>query len=151
MYVKMGLGKTIQTAAFLHCLREYRDVWNPFLIVAPLSTIQHWYREITGWTGKHKEGRSLYMYIYICVWVCVYSSRWAKHGHIYIYICVCVCVCIVKMTSSLISSRSIRQRLFLCVFMLGMNAIVYHGSDWDREMIREHEFFYEKTNSRWVY
>lgn len=40
----MGLGKTVQTIAFLAYLRE-RGVWGPFLIVVPLSTISNWMSE----------------------------------------------------------------------------------------------------------
>ncbi|KAJ1678413.1 putative ATPase, partial [Spiromyces aspiralis] len=41
---EMGLGKTIQTISFLTYLRE-RDVWGPFLIVCPLSTVANWVSE----------------------------------------------------------------------------------------------------------
>lgn len=40
----MGLGKTLQTIAFLCYLRE-RAVWGPFLIVCPLSTVANWVNE----------------------------------------------------------------------------------------------------------
>ncbi|CAN6665401.1 uncharacterized ATP-dependent helicase Irc5p [Trichomonascus vanleenenianus] len=42
---EMGLGKTLQTIAFLAYLIE-NNVPGPFLIVAPLSTIQNWIKEI---------------------------------------------------------------------------------------------------------
>ncbi|KDN44935.1 hypothetical protein K437DRAFT_208624, partial [Tilletiaria anomala UBC 951] len=41
---EMGLGKTLQTISFLAHLRSKR-VWGPFLIVAPLSTIDNWVLE----------------------------------------------------------------------------------------------------------
>jgi SNF2 family DNA or RNA helicase len=47
---EMGLGKTIQAAAFLHCLKTYQNVRGPFLVIAPLSTLINWYRELTAWT-----------------------------------------------------------------------------------------------------
>lgn len=40
----MGLGKTLQTIAFLAHLRE-KGVWGPFLIVCPLSTLANWINE----------------------------------------------------------------------------------------------------------
>ena len=46
---EMGLGKTIQTIAFLNAVVEY-GIKGPFLIIAPLSTIQNWYREFQNWT-----------------------------------------------------------------------------------------------------
>ena len=50
---EMGLGKTAQSVTMLHCLRTFHAVGHPFLIVAPLSTIQHWQREVNDWTGLH--------------------------------------------------------------------------------------------------
>jgi SNF2 family DNA or RNA helicase len=47
----MGLGKTVQTVAFVNSLFTKQQVCGPFLIVAPLSTLQHWYREFTSWTN----------------------------------------------------------------------------------------------------
>mmetsp|Transcript_731 Transcript_731/g.851 ORF Transcript_731/g.851 Transcript_731/m.851 type:complete len:2199 (+) Transcript_731:210-6806(+) len=47
---EMGLGKTIQTAAYVNTVNTILCNRGPFLIVAPLSTIPHWYREFTGWT-----------------------------------------------------------------------------------------------------
>lgn len=38
----MGLGKTIQTIAFLNHLTVYEQVLGPFLIVAPVSTLKQW-------------------------------------------------------------------------------------------------------------
>lgn len=46
----MGLGKTIQTAAYVHLIHSQLHSRGPFLIVAPLSTIPHWQREFAGWT-----------------------------------------------------------------------------------------------------
>ena len=48
---EMGLGKTAQTVAFLHYLHTMCGVRGPFLIVAPLSTIEHWSREVETWSG----------------------------------------------------------------------------------------------------
>jgi len=48
---EMGLGKTIQTATYLNTVATQLATRGPFLIVAPLSTIPHWYREFTGWTN----------------------------------------------------------------------------------------------------
>lgn len=46
----MGLGKTIQTIAFLHHLYSFEDVIGPFLIVAPVSTLSQWRNEIEQWS-----------------------------------------------------------------------------------------------------
>ncbi|CAH8435782.1 unnamed protein product [Heterobilharzia americana] len=42
---EMGLGKTIQTVAFLGCLAENYNIWGPFLIVTPASTMHNWTQE----------------------------------------------------------------------------------------------------------
>ncbi|EPQ26329.1 uncharacterized protein PFL1_05978 [Pseudozyma flocculosa PF-1] len=46
---EMGLGKTLQTISFLAHLRG-KNVWGPFLIVAPLSTINNWVLEFRRFT-----------------------------------------------------------------------------------------------------
>jgi len=45
---EMGLGKTIQIIAFLSTLKEQYNCF-PFLIIAPLSTIDNWFREFKKW------------------------------------------------------------------------------------------------------
>ncbi|GAX26228.1 chromodomain-helicase-DNA-binding protein 7 [Fistulifera solaris] len=47
---EMGLGKTLQTAAFVNILKTKLCVIGPVLVVVPLSTISHWYREFQSWT-----------------------------------------------------------------------------------------------------
>lgn len=42
---EMGLGKTIQTIAFFGHLAEKYNIWGPFLIVAPASTLHNWTQE----------------------------------------------------------------------------------------------------------
>ena len=49
---EMGLGKTVQIVACLqHILSVYAE--GPFLVVVPLSTIQHWKREFEQWTDMN--------------------------------------------------------------------------------------------------
>ncbi|XXG70943.1 hypothetical protein AAC387_Pa07g0306 [Persea americana] len=43
---EMGLGKTIQAMAFLAHLAEEKNIWGPFLIVAPSSVLNNWADEI---------------------------------------------------------------------------------------------------------
>lgn len=49
----MGLGKTVQTVATLEYLRSYENIRGPFLIIAPLSTVEHWRREFENWTDMN--------------------------------------------------------------------------------------------------
>jgi chromodomain-helicase-DNA-binding protein 1 len=46
---EMGLGKTIQTIAFLSYLFHDINLFGPFLIVVPLSTIGAWQKELNQW------------------------------------------------------------------------------------------------------
>ena len=50
---EMGLGKTAQSLALLQSLRRLEGVQGPFLIVAPLSTLPHWERELSLWTDTY--------------------------------------------------------------------------------------------------
>ncbi|KAK4773038.1 hypothetical protein SAY87_028057 [Trapa incisa] len=43
---EMGLGKTIQAMAFLVHLAEEKNIWGPFLVVAPASVLNNWADEI---------------------------------------------------------------------------------------------------------
>ena len=45
-----GLGKTAQAIAVLEYQRQLEGVRGPFLVVAPLTTLGHWQREIETWT-----------------------------------------------------------------------------------------------------
>ncbi len=50
---EMGLGKTVQVTAVLEHLHRVENLRGPFLIVVPLSTIEHWRREIETWTDMN--------------------------------------------------------------------------------------------------
>ena len=54
---EMGLGKTAQSLALLQSLRRLEGVQGPFLIVAPLSTLPHWERELSLWTDTYAHSR----------------------------------------------------------------------------------------------
>ncbi|XP_074489108.1 chromodomain-helicase-DNA-binding protein 2 isoform X1 [Sebastes fasciatus] len=46
---EMGLGKTIQTISFLSYLFQQHQLYGPFLVVVPLSTLTSWQREFDIW------------------------------------------------------------------------------------------------------
>ncbi|XP_056591862.1 chromodomain-helicase-DNA-binding protein 1 isoform X2 [Triplophysa dalaica] len=49
---EMGLGKTIQTISFLNYLFNEHQLYGPFLLVVPLSTLTSWQREILLWAPQ---------------------------------------------------------------------------------------------------
>uniref|UniRef100_A0AC35TH50 DNA helicase n=1 Tax=Rhabditophanes sp. KR3021 TaxID=114890 RepID=A0AC35TH50_9BILA len=46
---EMGLGKTIQSISFLASLYNLHNLYGPFLVVVPLSTLTAWQREFVNW------------------------------------------------------------------------------------------------------
>jgi chromodomain-helicase-DNA-binding protein 1 len=46
----MGLGKTVQTVAFMNWLRHDRQQQGPFIVVVPLSTMPSWAETFDNWT-----------------------------------------------------------------------------------------------------
>lgn len=44
---EMGLGKTVQSIALLAHLAETQNIWGPFLVVAPASTLHNWQQEVS--------------------------------------------------------------------------------------------------------
>ncbi|KAI3411999.1 hypothetical protein GPALN_002053 [Globodera pallida] len=49
---EMGLGKTIQTISFLSSLFHLHEMYGPFLVVVPLSTLPAWQNEFALWGSK---------------------------------------------------------------------------------------------------
>lgn len=49
---EMGLGKTIQTIAYLHFLFHRHQLYGPYLVVVPLSTLPAWQREFELWAPE---------------------------------------------------------------------------------------------------
>ncbi|GAB7357249.1 hypothetical protein MBLNU459_g8228t1 [Dothideomycetes sp. NU459] len=43
---EMGLGKTVQSISVMAYLAEYHNIWGPFLVIAPASTLHNWQQEI---------------------------------------------------------------------------------------------------------
>ena len=43
---EMGLGKTIQSISVMGYLAEKYNIWGPFLVIAPSSTLHNWQQEI---------------------------------------------------------------------------------------------------------
>lgn len=51
---EMGLGKTVQSISVMAYLAEKYDIWGPFLVVAPASTLHNWQQEITKFVPQFK-------------------------------------------------------------------------------------------------
>lgn len=51
---EMGLGKTVQSISVLAYLAETHNIWGPFLVVTPASTLHNWQQEITKFVPNMK-------------------------------------------------------------------------------------------------
>jgi DNA helicase INO80 len=51
---EMGLGKTVQSISVMAYLAERYNVWGPFLVIAPASTLHNWEQEIRKFVPKLK-------------------------------------------------------------------------------------------------
>ncbi|PWN27090.1 hypothetical protein BDZ90DRAFT_185740 [Jaminaea rosea] len=51
---EMGLGKTVQSISLMSYLAEVHDIWGPFLVIAPSSTLHNWQQEISRFTPALK-------------------------------------------------------------------------------------------------
>lgn len=51
---EMGLGKTVQSISVMAYLAEHHDIWGPFLVVAPASTLHNWQQEIARFVPEFK-------------------------------------------------------------------------------------------------
>ncbi|PNF16997.1 Chromodomain-helicase-DNA-binding protein 1 [Cryptotermes secundus] len=49
---EMGLGKTIQAICLLYYLFHHHQLYGPFLVVVPLSTMTSWQREFSQWAPE---------------------------------------------------------------------------------------------------
>ncbi|XP_047321306.1 protein CHROMATIN REMODELING 5 isoform X2 [Impatiens glandulifera] len=46
---EMGLGKTVQSVSMLGFLQNAQQIYGPFLVVVPLSTLSNWVKEFKKW------------------------------------------------------------------------------------------------------
>ncbi|KAI5962398.1 INO80 [Candida pseudojiufengensis] len=51
---EMGLGKTVQSISVLSYLAETHNIWGPFLVVTPASTLHNWQQEISKFVPNFK-------------------------------------------------------------------------------------------------
>ena len=51
---EMGLGKTIQSISLLAYLAEVHNLWGPFLVIAPSSTLHNWQQELARFVPRLK-------------------------------------------------------------------------------------------------
>lgn len=51
---EMGLGKTVQSISVMAYLAETHNIWGPFLVIAPASTLHNWQQEIARFVPQFK-------------------------------------------------------------------------------------------------
>lgn len=51
---EMGLGKTVQSISVMAHLAETYNIWGPFLVIAPASTLHNWQQEISKFVPRLK-------------------------------------------------------------------------------------------------
>ncbi|GBB85527.1 hypothetical protein RclHR1_12010008 [Rhizophagus clarus] len=51
---EMGLGKTVQSISLMAHLAETHNIWGPFLVIAPASTLHNWQKEISEFLPSFK-------------------------------------------------------------------------------------------------
>ncbi|KAL1860284.1 putative DNA helicase ino80 [Diaporthe australafricana] len=51
---EMGLGKTVQSISVMAYLAEKYDIWGPYLVVAPASTLHNWEQELRKFVPEFK-------------------------------------------------------------------------------------------------
>ncbi|ORX88611.1 hypothetical protein K493DRAFT_341174 [Basidiobolus meristosporus CBS 931.73] len=51
---EMGLGKTVQSISLLAHLAEAHNIWGPFLVIAPASTLHNWQQEVSKFVPAFK-------------------------------------------------------------------------------------------------
>ncbi|CAI2165658.1 6377_t:CDS:10 [Funneliformis geosporum] len=51
---EQGLGKTVQSISLMAHLAETHNIWGPFLVIAPASTLHNWQKEISEFLPSFK-------------------------------------------------------------------------------------------------
>ncbi|KAJ3051106.1 putative DNA helicase ino80, partial [Rhizophlyctis rosea] len=51
---EMGLGKTVQSISLMAYLAETHNIWGPFLVISPASTLHNWQQEVARFTPQLK-------------------------------------------------------------------------------------------------
>ncbi|ODQ63814.1 hypothetical protein NADFUDRAFT_52805 [Nadsonia fulvescens var. elongata DSM 6958] len=51
---EMGLGKTVQSISLMAYLAEKHNIWGPFLVISPASTLHNWQQEISRFVPEFK-------------------------------------------------------------------------------------------------
>src|SRR4051812_212269 len=65
---EMGLGKTVQSISLMGYLAETHNIWGPFLVIAPASTLHNWQQEVSRFVPAFKVKIYLISFLVAMSW-----------------------------------------------------------------------------------
>ena len=61
---EMGLGNTVQSISLMAYLAEVHNIWGPFLVIAPASTLHNWQQEVSRFVPSFRVKKNRVKYIF---------------------------------------------------------------------------------------
>ena len=147
-----GLGKTAQSIATLAFQKQFLDVTGPHIVIAPLTTLGHWRREIQTWTDMvcclDHEKDMLIDQLANSITIASSHAMGLQDQ---------LCTKSACVTSSVSADYHLIKRCMPChigrrhVILTApvlQNVLEYTGSKADRQIIRKHEYYYADAKTK---
>jgi hypothetical protein len=168
---EMGLGKTAQSIAVISWLKQFAGAAAPCMVVAPLTTLGHWKREIETWTdlvSNTKPAKRVLVSLHFWKSAVLVLNRVAGNPGPYFGVAaLCVLPLLLRtsqhlnhaavmgaVTWSIVVGQLTFHLSFLTLWLhrlplLLQNVVLYAGSAEDRRLIRDYEFHYPGKKVGW--